>query len=219
MEIEFERNGERYTFLKWAKQAFSGIQVSLEDPGFVADAVFDRLVYGFHPYGMPGNGTPETIARITRDDLFAFHKRYFVPNNAILAIVGDLTAEEAFATAKKIFGGWESRDPKPEPFIDAPEPTRRVIVIDKPDAVQTEIRMGHIGIPRRHPDYMALDLATRVLGGEGRVGVSIDGRPIKTVRVSEDRLYDLAELPGEARDHTLDLSFTPGTEAYAFTFG
>jgi cytochrome c biogenesis protein CcdA/thiol-disulfide isomerase/thioredoxin len=58
-----------------------------------------------------------------------------------------------------------------------------------------------------------------VLGGRGRVVVTVDGRQIKTVPVTEDRLYTLADLPGETGDHTLELSFTPGTEAYAFTFG
>jgi cytochrome c biogenesis protein CcdA/thiol-disulfide isomerase/thioredoxin len=58
-----------------------------------------------------------------------------------------------------------------------------------------------------------------VLGGKGRVDVAVDGRPVKTVDATEDRLYTLVQLPGEAADHTLDLSFTPGTEAYAFTFG
>ena len=58
-----------------------------------------------------------------------------------------------------------------------------------------------------------------VLGGEGRVRVSIDGRPVKTVHVAEDRLYELVARRGLVEDHTLDLSFTPGTEAYAFTFG
>jgi cytochrome c biogenesis protein CcdA/thiol-disulfide isomerase/thioredoxin len=57
-----------------------------------------------------------------------------------------------------------------------------------------------------------------VLGGEGLVHVSVDGRPVRDVRVTEDRLYELADVPGEA-ENTLDLSFTPGTEAYAFTFG
>jgi zinc protease len=149
------------------QQALSALQVSNEDPGYIADAVFDRLVFGFHPYGLPGNGTPESIASITRDDLVAFHKRFFIPNNAILAVVGDVTSQEAFATAKKVFGDWESRAFAPETFIDPPEPTRRVIVVNKPDAVQTEVRMGHVGIPRKHPDYMALNLATRILGGEG----------------------------------------------------
>ena len=51
------------------QQTLSGLQVSLEDPEYVANSVFDRLVYGFHPYGLPDSGTPETIGGITRDDL------------------------------------------------------------------------------------------------------------------------------------------------------
>ena len=149
------------------QQMLSGLQVSAEDPGYVADSVFDRLVYGFHPYGMPENGTAQTIASISRDDLLAFHSRYFAPNNAILAIVGDVTAEEAFSMAKKVFGDWDKRDVPAQTFIDPPEPTRRVIVVNKADAVQTEVRVGHIGIPRKHQDYMAVNLAIRILGGEG----------------------------------------------------
>ncbi len=149
------------------QQMLSGLQVSAEDPSYVADSVFDRLVYGFHPYGMPENGTPATLASITREDLLAFHARYFAPNNAILAIVGDVTAEEAFSMAKKVFGDWEKRDLPAQTFIDPPDPTRRVIVVNKPDAVQTEVRVGHLGIARKHQDYMAVNLAIRILGGEG----------------------------------------------------
>ncbi len=149
------------------QQALSGLQVSLQDPEYIANAVFDRMVYGFHPYGLPQSGTPETLAAITRNDLVAFHQQYFVPNNAILAIVGDVTAEEAFSTAKKVFGDWAQRDIVPQKFAEPPEPTRRVIVVNKPDAVQTEVRVGHLGIPRKHADYMAVNLAIRILGGEG----------------------------------------------------
>ena len=56
------------------QQLRSALQVSYEDPNYLATVVFDRLVYGFHPYGFPGNGTPESIERITRDDLVAFHR-------------------------------------------------------------------------------------------------------------------------------------------------
>jgi len=149
------------------QQMISGQQVSREDPEYIANSVFDRLVYGFHPYGMPASGTPQTIAGLTREDLLAFHSRFFVPNNAILAIVGDVTAEEAFAAAKKVFGDWAKRDLPAQTFIEPPDPTRRVIVVNKPDSVQTEIRVGHLGIPRSHPDYMAVNLAIRILGGEG----------------------------------------------------
>lgn len=149
------------------QQMLSGLQVSLDDPGFIANAVFDRLVYGFHPYGMPETGTPETLGAITRDDIVAFHQRNFVPNNTILAIVGDVTAEEAFSGVQTIFGDWARREVSSGGFMPPPDPTRRVVIVNKPDAVQTEVRVGHLGIKRDHPDYMAVNLAIRILGGEG----------------------------------------------------
>lgn len=147
--------------------AMSSLRVSVEDPEFVANGVFDRLVYGFHPYGMPPTGTPESLASITRTDLVAFHQRNFVPNNAILAIVGDLTAEEAFDGVRKVFGDWPRQVLDRPAFVAPPDPTRRVLVVNKPDAVQTEVRVGHLGVPRNSPDYMALNMALRILGGEG----------------------------------------------------
>ena len=149
------------------EQAISSLQVSSNDPDYVASVLFDRLVYGFHPYGLPGSGTPQTLAGITRDDLRAFHQRYFVPNNMILAIVGDVTSEEAFATAERVFGAWRGSDLPAGKPIEPPPPTRRVVVVDKPDAVQTEIRVGQLAIPRKHDDYLAWDLAVKILGGEG----------------------------------------------------
>jgi zinc protease len=150
------------------QQILSALQVSYDDPDYVASTVFDRLVYGFHPYGKPDSGTPESIAKITRDDLAAFHRAYFAPNNAILAIVGDLTADEAFAAAGRTFGDWPRNDAiQVLAPVDPPPPTRRVVVVDRPGAVQTEIRVGHLALPRKHPDYTAMDLASKILGGEG----------------------------------------------------
>lgn len=149
------------------QQTLSSLQVSFEDPEYLADAVFNRLVYGFHPYGMPDSGTPETLAAITRNDLVDFHRRYFVPNNAILAIVGDVTAEEAFAGVAKVFGDWERREIPAQKITPPPAPTRRIVVVNKKDAVQTEVRVGHLGVRRNHPDYMPINLAIRILGGEG----------------------------------------------------
>lgn len=149
------------------QQALSGMKVSAEDPDAVANRVIDRLIYGFHPYGLPGNGTVESLSAITREDLAEFHRQYYVPNNAILAVVGDVTAEEAMAGVKKAFGDWEPGTVPPFRPIDPPPPTKRVVVIDRPGAVQTEIRIGQLGIPRRHPDFMAMDQAVKILGGEG----------------------------------------------------
>lgn len=149
------------------QQAISSLQVSREDPDYVASVLFERLVYGFHPYGLPNSGTPETLASITRADLQEYHRRYFVPNNMILAIVGDVTGEEAFAAAERAFGGWPRGEVPSVPVTDPPPPTRRIVIVDKPDSVQTEIRVGQLGIPRKHAEYMAFDLAVKILGGEG----------------------------------------------------
>jgi zinc protease len=149
------------------QQMLSGLKVSYEDAEYLAGVVFDRLVYGFHPYGRPDSGTPQSIASITREDLVAFHKTWFGPNNAILAIVGDVSSEEAFAGAERAFGRWPKSDSNAPAATELPPPTRRLVVIDRPGAVQTEIRVGHTGLPRKHPDYVALDLAIKILGGEG----------------------------------------------------
>jgi len=83
------------------------------------------------------------------------------------AIVVASTRDEAFGMAEKVFGGWPRAELSLPKLIDPPPSTRRVVVVDKPDAVQTEIRVGQLAIPRNHPDYLAWDLAVKVLGGEG----------------------------------------------------
>jgi zinc protease len=155
---EIERQRERQV---------SSLRVSDEDPDYVASVLFDRLVYGFHPYGLPGSGTPESLPGITQDDLRAFHRKYFVPNNMILAIVGDVTSEDAFVTAERVFGKWARADVPVWKPIDPPQPTRRLVIVDKPDSVQTEIRVGQLAIPRKHPDFLTFDVAVKILGGEG----------------------------------------------------
>ncbi len=149
------------------QQILSGLKVSYDDPDYLADMVFDRLVYGLHPYGRPQSGTPESIAAITRDDLVAYHRKWFGANNAILAIVGDVEPDEAFAGAERALGKWGAAGAQAQKPADPPPPTRRLVIIDRPGAVQTEIRVGNVGIPRKHDDFMALDLATKILGGEG----------------------------------------------------
>lgn len=148
-------------------QAMSALKVSADDPEAVADRVIDRLIYGFHPYGIPGSGTAESLASLTRQDFVDFHKRYFVPNNALVAVVGDIDPNEAMAGLEKYFGSWKAGEIPATTVTDPPDATRRVIVIDKKDAVQTEIRVGHIAIPRKHNDFEAIDQAVKILGGEG----------------------------------------------------
>lgn len=149
------------------QQVLSGLQVSYDDPAYLAGIVFGRLVYGEHPYGLPHNGTEQSVQAITRDDLQAFHETHFAPNNALLGIVGDIDAETAFATAERMFGDWEPKTAPPPSTAPLPAPAPRLVVIDKPGSTQTAIRVGHLGLPRTSPDFLAFDVAMKILGGEG----------------------------------------------------
>jgi len=166
------------------QQSLSNLTANMEDPDFIADAAFDRLVYGSHPYGHLTTGTLMSIPRIKREDLIQFHDKYYAPNISALAIVGDLSTSDSFKLAEQWFGSWTKKDvPRPEnpevPKIEG----RRIVVIDKPDAVQTEIRVGHTTVPRKDPDYFNVLVASYILGGTG------SGRLSQTLRVERGLTY------------------------------
>jgi zinc protease len=150
------------------KQTLSALQLNLSNPAFVAEQVFNKAVFGASPYAHPIGGTPATIGALTREDIVAFHKATYVPNNAILAVVGDLTPEAAFALAERHFSKWEKGGPVADVKPTPPQTGKaRIVVLDKPDAVQTEIRAGLTGINRTDPDYFSAVVANTIFGGPG----------------------------------------------------
>jgi zinc protease len=147
------------------RQTLSGLEVARDDPDYVADAALRRLAFLGTAYGHPEDGTIASVRRMTPEDLRAFYNHYYQPANAVLAIVGDIKASEAFDRAQERFGAWTNRA---APVIPAASPavgSHRILAIDKPDAVQTEIRIGNLGVPRNGPDYLALSVADQILGG------------------------------------------------------
>lgn len=153
------------------KQAISALKVSRDDPAYLADTVFNELVFAGTPYGHPPDGTLESMQRITAEELRSFHQRHYRPSRAILAVDGDISTGEAFALAEKWFGSWQEvntpQTPSSQP-ARVPAPIlrmRQIVVIDKPDAVQTEIRIGNPGVSRESPDFDALTVANQILGG------------------------------------------------------
>ena len=145
-------------------QALSGLEIAFSDPESLLSMAAPRVVYGQNAYAYPGNGTPETIRALTRDDLVKFHKTYYVPAGAYLAITGDTSAAEAFAQAEKYFGKWAGPAAPPAKMAAAPPLERRVLIINKPDAPQSRIFVGEIGVPRNNPDYVPLLLADQSYG-------------------------------------------------------
>ena len=81
-----------------------------EDPSFLAGRAFKKEVFGEHPYGRLIEGSADTLETITRDDLVKFYSEFFLPNNAILSIAGDLTSDELDSVMKKYLGAWKKAD-------------------------------------------------------------------------------------------------------------
>jgi zinc protease len=151
---------------RWRRQALSNLQIELQSASYLADTALQKLIFGDYPYGRPTSGTVQSLAGLTREDLVAFHQRLWVPNEAILAVVGDVKPADAFARAERAFGGWKKGETARLPTLDAPRPGKpRIVVIDKPDAVQTEIRLGQVGIAYRDPDLFTAEVYNVVLGG------------------------------------------------------
>ena len=150
------------------QQALSGLQVQYSDPGYIAGAMLSRLLYGQNPYGFPGNGTPDSLRAIERDDLAHFRDDHYTPDQALLAFAGDIDPDTAFGAAEKYLGAavWPKRVVA---ALASPAPAAvkglRIILVDKPDANQTQIRVGRLGIPRSNPDYIPLLVTNRIFGG------------------------------------------------------
>jgi zinc protease len=170
------------------EQLLSNLRVQYSDGNYLASAVFRRVVFGASPYAQPPDGTPASVMEIGREDMMAFHKQFFVPGQALLGFAGDITPDEAFAAAEKYFGAW-SADSRTASTVSAPASSSsasgmRIVLVDKPDAVQTQIRIGRIGIPRNHPDYVPLLVANQNFGG------SYNSRLNTQVRLKSGLSYD-----------------------------
>jgi zinc protease len=139
------------------------------DPRRRADEAFAETLYAREsPYHRPSGGTKETVARLDGRRLRAAYARGVNPAGATLIVAGDLTGLDVPGMSEKLFGSWAA-DPKarlPGPVVDRSEVTSRFVrVIHRPGAVQTEIRIGHRGVPRLIPDFHALSVMGAILGG------------------------------------------------------
>jgi zinc protease len=174
-EIERQRN-----------QVLSAIVQSKDDPGDLCSKGFNKILFGDHPYGHPVEGTEKSVSTITRDDIVKFYGDYFHPNNAFLVVAGDIKPGQVFSLIKKSFGEWRKGNIPVLQITTPPAPEGyKILLIDKPDVTQTNIRFGHFGITRQNPDYYPMLLTNYILGA------SFVSRLNEEVRIKGGMTYDI----------------------------
>ena len=138
------------------------------DPGSLADDEAARYLHAEGvPYGRPVGGTRESIDRMDRGLLADFAARAYAPRRGALIVVGDAEPAEVRTLAARHFGDWQGEGVT-APSLLNPEPRhreRRIILVNRPGAVQSELRLGHVGVPRSVPEHEELVILNAVLGG------------------------------------------------------
>ncbi len=153
-------------FERERKRQLIAIQAQKQQPGTIGDKAFFRAMYGDHPYAEPSSGTEESVKAIKRSDLRMFHARYYVGNNAVVSIVGDVERKRAVEIAEQVVGQLpmgEAAEALPEAVTAKAGET---IFIDYP-SVQSHLVLGHPVVRRGDPDYFDLYVGNHVLGGSG----------------------------------------------------
>ena len=148
------------------KEIEGGLQGHEEDPGWVAQKAFLEKLYPHHPYGRLVEGQPATLAKLTQANVRKFHQTYYRPNNAIIALAGEISQEQAVNLLHAHFAAWQPADVPTVTWPDAQQPSTARVTLDK-KVSQANVVLGHSGIARSNPDYYAVQLMNYILGGGG----------------------------------------------------
>jgi predicted Zn-dependent peptidase len=182
------------------QQRLTSLIQSRDDAATIAALAFARVLYGpAHRFGTATMGTAETIKAFTVDDLRAFYTAMFRPDNAAMLVVGDVTPDAVLPMIEKTFGGWKASGAKPThrqlPTVPA-RTERAMYLVDKPNAPQSQIRIGSIGVPRSTPDYFPIQVANTILGGSFSSRLNMNLRETHGYTYGASSTFDMRIQPG-----------------------
>ncbi|MEW6455174.1 MAG: pitrilysin family protein [Acidobacteriota bacterium] len=173
-------------------------------PLFLASEMLYKQVFGNHPYSKitTPSGAPyvnifqilptqEYLNTATRQDLIDYYNKFFMPNQTFAIAVGDFKSEEIFKEIEKRFSGWKKGAPIEEIKSELPsKPSKRVLyLVDRPGSVQSYILIGNLLFERKHPDYISLLVANKILGGGRHIGGGATGRLFMNLREDKGWTY------------------------------
>ncbi len=163
----------------------AGIEEAATQPESIGAKAFQAAIYGNHPYALDESGEVATVKTLTRDDLVAFHGEYYRAKNMAVAIMGDISRQEAEALASKLAAGLPPGE-APAPIPPVVEADHGVETVIPHHATQSHLFMGKPGMTREDPDYFPLYVGNYVLGGGG-----FDSRLTESIRQKKGLAYSV----------------------------
>jgi zinc protease len=153
-------------FDRLREERLADILQARSEPGRLADEHFLRQVYPDDaPYGRLNGGTPESVEPLTVEQARAHHDRHWRPDRSHVVVAGPVTASEARDAVERSFGTWDGTSPGHRTIPATDRGGRRIVIVDRPGSVQSELRIGHVGIARDHADYFPAIVMASLLGG------------------------------------------------------
>jgi len=138
-----------------------------DNPAYVASTVFEKIIFGENnPYGLPEMGNLHSVESITLQDLKIFYNSLLTPQNSNFIVVGNISQNEIEEKLNHYFENWHSTAPQIFEAIEVKKHSTKIYVVNKKDAAQTEINLGHISSNRNTPDFFAKQLMNLILGGQ-----------------------------------------------------
>ena len=173
---------------KRKKELMESFRRENDVPDQIAGREFRKLIYEEHPYARRVTGYPDTIERITRDDLLAFHAKFFHPNNIILGVSGDFEKGNMLEKLKEFCADWKKEEMDFPPVPQIPEQFQRSLNYIKKDVNQSSVLLGHLGLERLNPDFYAVSVMNLILGGD------FSSRLVESVRTKAGLAYSVGSV-------------------------
>lgn len=170
---------------KLRKQVLTGLEVSSATPEYLADREFRRRLYGAHPYSRTAVGEIEDVNALTVEDVKEWWAKYVRPDMSVLIFAGDIDKDRALLLAKKTFGDWRVAGARPQqalPELTAPKETQ-IYLIDRPGSIQSQIRVGHLGMTRHDERYFVSRVVSNYFGW------AFNSRLNESIRVAKGLTY------------------------------
>jgi zinc protease len=178
-------------------QRLSGLRHAKADAGFLADMVFSNLTFPDHPYGQQASGTERSLERTQREDIAKFARENITPGNAFLVVAGDIDPLPFMALLNDLLGSWKGADASSVVYnTPAVQPGIQLGLVDKEGAVQSAIRVGHVGVARNVEDYIALSAMNMLLGGYFNSRINMNLREKHGFTYGARSSLDARALPG-----------------------